>query len=93
MDLNAFESKMRILVPLFLAVCLVSACSNQNLVGVLGFVPQDVSGDENSVSISSDVWLDGGEDAQPHADCHCGQFGKRAQFVRVTGNKAYFACQ
>ena len=68
-------------------VGLLAGCENQ--VYGLGLVPQNVSGDENSVSVFN-VWK--ATDAQPLADRHCSQFDKRAVFARSAPITMMFDC-
>ena len=68
-------------------VGLLSACQNQ-VYGV-GLVPQNVSGDEHSVSVFN-VWK--ATDAQPLADRHCLQHDKRAVFARSAPITMIFDC-
>jgi len=67
----------------------LSACSSENQVYGLGVVPQNVTGDEKSVSVFN-VWSGG--DALPLAERHCQQFGKRAVFEKMSGITANFSC-
>lgn len=72
-----------------LTVLLLSACSSENQVYGLGMVPQNVTGDANSVDVFN-VWSGG--DALPLAQRHCQGFGKNAEFARMSGITAKFTC-
>ena len=70
-----------------LGVTLLAGCQNQ--VYGLGLVPQNVTGDEHSVSVFN-VWK--ASDAQPLADRHCLKYDKRAVFSRSAPITMTFDC-
>lgn len=71
------------------SLALLSACGGPNQVYSAGMIPQNVTGDASKVSVFN-VWTAGA--AQPLADRHCAQHGKRATFERMSGITAHFAC-
>ena len=66
---------------------ILSGCQNQ--VYGAGLVPQSVTGDEYGVSVFN-VWK--AIDAQPLADRHCAQYGKRAIFASSAPITMMFDC-
>lgn len=76
-------------VGLVLVAVMLSGCGNPDQVYGLGVIPQNVTGDENSVSVFN-VWSGG--DALPLAERHCQQYDKSAVFERMMGITAEFSC-
>jgi len=72
-----------------LAAAALSGCGSPDQVYGLGLVPQEVTGDAEKVSVFN-VWSGG--DALPLAERHCQQFGKKAEFVKMSGITANFIC-
>lgn len=72
---------------LSLACATLQACENQ--VYGAGLIPQNVSGDENGVSVFN-VWS--ASDAQPLADRHCRQHDKEAVFDHSAPITMFFKC-
>jgi len=77
-------------IPILALFITVSGCSSPNQVYGLGVVPQNVTGDENSVSVFN-VWSAG--DALPLALNHCVQYKKLPEFERMGPITAYFKCK
>lgn len=68
-------------------IVVLAGCQNQ--VYGAGLIPQNVQGDESGVSVFN-VWK--ATDAQPLADRHCAEFGKRAIFAKSAPITMFFDC-